>query len=124
MSKTRNRRLRTPGGADTYDGVTDWQIFERDGWKCRMPECLHPVSRRIYPGFPLDHPYRASIDHIRQLSNGGSDRAQNKRAAHAKCNEAHDRKPSRRTRGRMKQRFADAPGAARLAALFGEASGS
>lgn len=32
-----------------YDGVTDEQIYDRDGWQCQLPECLCPDGRAIDP---------------------------------------------------------------------------
>lgn len=66
----------------TWDGVTDQQIFGRDGWVCRIPGC----ARRIQPGLRHPDPMSASIDHIVPLSRGGDDVAANKRAAHLVCN--------------------------------------
>jgi hypothetical protein len=67
----------------TRDGVTDLQIFERDGWQCLVPGCeLGAVIR----GLPWDDPYAPTIDHIIPLSRGGTDTAANKRTAHWICN--------------------------------------
>jgi hypothetical protein len=91
-----NRRKARGGGEPTYDGVTDWAIYRRDGWECKMPECLCGDGREISqdrtqrasaPGATGD-PWRASIDHIVPLAEGGRDDAANKRSAHALCNEA------------------------------------
>lgn len=69
--------------AETWDGVTDQQIFERDGWSCRIPGCeLGPLQRdQAWP-----EPLAPVIDHIVPLSLGGADTAPNKRAAHGICN--------------------------------------
>lgn len=96
--RNNNRRKARPDGEATYDGITDWTIYGRDGWECKMPECLCPDGREISPARtqcananrprePHD-PWRASIDHIVPLAEGGRDDAPNKRAAHALCNEA------------------------------------
>lgn len=94
--RNRHRRKARPGDEQTYDGVSDFKIYSRDHWSCQMPECLCPDGRAIDPasfqrrperGMTLD-PWRASIDHIIPLADGGWDIASNKRAAHALCNEA------------------------------------
>lgn len=66
----------------TWDGVTDQQIFGRDGWVCRIPGCGRPIQ----PGLRHPDPMSASVDHIVPLSRGGDDVAANKRAAHLVCN--------------------------------------
>ena len=93
--RNRHRRKARPGGEATYDGVTDFKIYSRDFWSCQMPECLCPEGRAIDPA-SFQHkrqgetggPWRASVDHIIPLSEGGWDIAANKRAAHQLCNEA------------------------------------
>jgi len=96
--RNNNRRKARPDSEPTYDGVTDFAIYRRDGWMCQMPECLHPDSREIVagrksrisaslPGASGD-PWRPSIDHVVPLASGGRDDAVNKRAAHQLCNEA------------------------------------
>ncbi len=73
----RRRRLRR---GESYDGVSDREIFDRDRWRCWL--CRKVIGRKIrYP-----HPRSASIDHIVPLSLGGDDTALNKRAAHLTCN--------------------------------------
>lgn len=92
--RNRNRRKARPGGESTYDGVSDSRIYERDFWACQMPECLCPHGRPISPASfqrkqgTVSDPWRASIDHIIPLADGGWDIAANKRAAHQLCNEA------------------------------------
>lgn len=66
--------------AQTYDGVTNAQILERDRWRCGI------CRQRIGKSFKWPHPRSASIDHIVPLSQGGDDSAANKRAAHLGCN--------------------------------------
>lgn len=66
----------------TWDGVTDQQIFERDGWVCLIPGCGRPIQRELKHPDPMS----ASVDHIVPLSRGGGDTAPNKRAAHLRCN--------------------------------------
>jgi hypothetical protein len=74
----KRRRLRVR--AETWDGVSDAQILERDRWRCGI------CSKRIGKSFKHPHPRSASIDHIIPLSMGGDDTAANKRAAHLACN--------------------------------------
>lgn len=77
---TRAKRLRR---AETWDGIADEEILERDGWRCQIPGCRRrPIRRDVsYP-----HSRSKSIDHIIPLSLGGDDTAVNKRAAHLGCN--------------------------------------
>ena len=110
-----HRRRRVKGDSPEYDGVTDEQVYERDEWQCRMPACLHPESRQLYPALALDDPWRASIDHVIPLRDGGADTADNKRAAHQHCNGVAGYQP----RG-MRQRLANVPGAEKLAGQFRE----
>ena len=79
VAKSRARRLRH---ALTWDGVSDRQILDRDGWRC------HICRRKIKPALRNPHPKSRSIDHIVPLSEGGDDTAANKRAAHLDCNMA------------------------------------
>lgn len=79
VAASRRRRLRV---AETFDGVTDWEIFERDRWMCWL------CRKRIGKKFKYPHPRSVSIDHELPLSLGGDDTALNKRAAHLGCNVA------------------------------------
>jgi hypothetical protein len=75
----------------TYDGVSDSAIYARDGWTCRMPECLCPDGRAIDRELDgRDDPcsWAPSIDHRVPVALGGRDDAPNKRAAHRRCNQA------------------------------------
>ena len=74
----KRRRLRVH--AETWDGVSDAQILERDGWRCGI------CGKVIGKSFKHPHPRSASIDHIIPLSMGGDDTTANKRAAHLACN--------------------------------------
>jgi HNH endonuclease len=67
----------------TWDGVTDEEIFERDGWICQIPGCGEPIP----PLASHPDPLSASIDHIVPISLGGDYTAANGRAAHLGCNE-------------------------------------
>jgi 5-methylcytosine-specific restriction endonuclease McrA len=91
LVKSRARRLRRAQG---WDGISDAEILERDGWRCQIPGCKRrPIRKDLkYP-----QPRSKSIDHIVPLSQGGGDTAANKRAAHLGCNVA------RNNRGGMDQ---------------------
>lgn len=80
--RSRERRLRR---AETWDGVTDLEIWERDGWCCQVPECRYR-SRKINRRYKYPDPRSPGIDHIVPLSLGGDDTCVNKRAAHHGCN--------------------------------------
>jgi 5-methylcytosine-specific restriction endonuclease McrA len=86
LASSRARRLRH---AESWDGITDEEILERDGWRCQIPGCKRrPIRRNLkYP-----NPRSKSIDHIVPLSLGGDDTAVNKRAAHLGCNLARGNK--------------------------------
>jgi hypothetical protein len=71
----------------TWDGITDEEIIERDGWRCRMPSCSFR-SRVIPRDARYGDPRYRTADHIVPLSLGGDDTAVNKRAAHSRCNTA------------------------------------
>src|SRR5258708_862923 len=81
-TQSRARQLRH---AQTWDGISDEEILERDGWRCQIPGCKRRPIRKdaAYP-----HPRSPSVDHIIPLSLGGDDTAVNKRAAHLVCNVA------------------------------------
>lgn len=77
LAKSRARQLRH---AQTWDGISDGEILDRDGWRCGI------CRRRIGKGYKYPHPRSRSVDHIVPLSLGGDDTAVNKRAAHLGCN--------------------------------------
>lgn len=83
MRKKARCRARLLRHAQTWDGITDEEILERDGWRCQIPGCKRrPIRKDVrYP-----HPRSKSIDHIVPLSLGGDDTAVNKRASHLGCN--------------------------------------
>lgn len=81
-ARCRTRFLRH---AQTWDGIPDEEILERDGWRCQIPGCKR---RPIRKDAQFPHPRSKSIDHIVPLSLGGDDVAANKRAAHLVCNVA------------------------------------
>src|SRR5712691_2525517 len=78
--KVARNRLRLRKRAETYDGVTNEQILERDRWRCQI--CRKVIGK----SFKWPHPRSASVDHVIPLSQGGDDTAANKRAAHLACN--------------------------------------
>lgn len=77
----RRRRVR----GETWDGVTDREILDRDAWECQMPTCVRPEGRAI-PQVRHPDPWSPSMDHVLPLVHGGADTALNKRAAHLRCN--------------------------------------
>lgn len=78
--KRRHDRIRRQRRAETWDGVADAEILERDRWRCGI--CRKAIGK----SFKWPHPKSASIDHIVPISEGGEDTAGNKRAAHLVCN--------------------------------------
>lgn len=79
--KTELRRIRSQRRAETWDGVTNAEILERDRWRCGI------CGQRIGKTFKYPHPRSASVDHVIPLTEGGGDTAANKRAAHLGCNQ-------------------------------------
>jgi hypothetical protein len=74
------KRLKRLHQAETWDGISDQKIYERDGWRCGI--CTKKIRQTLrYP-----HPMSPSIDHVIPLAHGGDDTAVNKRAAHLHCN--------------------------------------
>lgn len=86
LAKSRARNLRH---AQSWDGIPDEEILDRDGWRCQVPGCKRRPIRR---DLKSPHPRSKSIDHIIPLSLGGDDTAANKRAAHLGCNVARGNK--------------------------------
>jgi len=78
--KRQHDRIRRQRRAETWDGVTNAEILERDRWRCGI--CGKVIGKK----FKWPHPRSASIDHIVPISEGGADTAGNKRAAHLACN--------------------------------------
>lgn len=60
--------------------VRSLDVFRRDGWRCQL--CLKKVSVRV----PVNHPLRATIDHIKPISLGGDHDWINVQCACRKCN--------------------------------------
>jgi hypothetical protein len=84
-----HRRRQRRRNETTYEErLSDRKVFERADYQCEMPVCLCPYGRKIYVGLTGEDPWRASIDHIIRITDGGTDAADNKRASHAKCNAA------------------------------------
>ena len=79
--KTELSRIRTQRRVQTWDGVTDEQILQRDRWRCGI------CGKVIGKSFRYPHPRSKSIDHVVPLTEGGDDTAANKRAAHLGCNQ-------------------------------------
>jgi len=79
LTQCRRRRLRH---ALTWDGITDQQILDRDGWRC------HICRKKINPRWTYPDKRSKSVDHVVPISQGGDDTAANKRAAHLGCNMA------------------------------------
>lgn len=78
--KTELRRIRIQRRRETWDGVTDAEIFERDRWRCGI------CGQRIGKSLKYPHPRSKSVDHVVPLVAGGDDTAANKRASHLDCN--------------------------------------
>lgn len=65
-------------GRQKHQRSVDWNrrlLIRRDGMVCQL--CLEPIDT-------LDD---ATIDHIQPLSKGGTDRIDNLRLTHARCNQ-------------------------------------
>jgi hypothetical protein len=80
-------RARKAGRRNTWDGVTDWQILDRDDWLCQIPGCeLGPIRADLAHPDPLS----PSVDHIIPITRAAPDfpvdAQENKRAAHLICN--------------------------------------
>lgn len=78
--KAQLRRIRSQRHQETWDGVTDAEIMERDRWRCGI------CGQRIGKSFKYPHARSKSIDHVVPLIEGGDDTSANKRAAHLGCN--------------------------------------
>jgi len=77
-SKCRRRRVQRAGRPFEHYAAAD--VFERDGWVCRI--CEKPIDRSS--SWP--EPWSASIDHVVPIAAGGSDVPGNVQAAHFRCN--------------------------------------
>lgn len=76
--KTRARKWKSEY---IFERFADWEIFERDGWRCMI--CGLPVRRDVDPS---THNQGPTIDHIIPLSQGGSHIRRNVQCAHRICN--------------------------------------
>lgn len=76
-SSQRRRAQKLDAASDPY---TRTEIFERDGWCCRI--CGEMIDRRT----KWPHPRSPTVDHIIPLSRGGTDLRTNVQTAHARCN--------------------------------------
>lgn len=85
LDASRARRRQQKGASSPWDGVTDEAIYARDNWTCMVRNCLCPDGRAIDRNVDTGS-WRKTIDHIIPLALGGSDRSDNKRAAHLLCN--------------------------------------
>lgn len=72
------RRVRLEGATvERFDPI---EVFERDGWHCRL--CGGPVDRELrWPD-----PASASLDHVVPLVAGGAHSRENTQLAHWLCN--------------------------------------
>jgi 5-methylcytosine-specific restriction endonuclease McrA len=84
MTKRRPRQLRGKRQQNKIRFVGD-----RDGWVCWI--CENPIAEDV----SIDHPERASLDHVVPLRDGGPNANENLRIAHACCNESRDRNLNR-----------------------------
>lgn len=89
----KRRKLKKRG----WDGVTDDQIFQRDGWQCRLAECLCPDGRDLDQSLrgAIGGPWVPAIHHIVRLTDGGLSSAGNKLAAHSRCSSMVNREIQR-----------------------------
>lgn len=78
--KVQLSRIRSQRKAQTWDGVTDAEILDRDRWRCGI------CGKRIGKSYRYPDGRSKSVDHVVPLSQGGDDTAANKRAAHLGCN--------------------------------------
>lgn len=79
-------RRRRAAHRSSWDGIEDYEIYERDSWVCQIPVCVCPSGRTIDRSAPHPTPWSGVIDHIVPLILTADDTAPNKRAAHYRCN--------------------------------------
>jgi hypothetical protein len=65
-----------------YESIKPAQVFERDGWQCRL--CNQPIDRTA----KAPHPLSASLDHVIPMARGGPHTYTNVQTAHFRCNSA------------------------------------
>lgn len=61
------------------------KIFERDRWRCQVPECQFP-RRIVARAKQVPHPRAPVLDHIVPLAAGGTHEPANVQCAHFLCN--------------------------------------
>lgn len=74
-----------------HEHIDSLEIYERDGWKCRL------CYRKVNPKLRWPHPKSASLDHILPIAKGGGHVRTNVHLAHLACN------ASKRDRGSGEQ---------------------
>lgn len=80
--EARRRRRAIMRGIEVED-FTDREIYDRDGWRCRISGC----GKRVRQELRWPHPMSASLDHIVPLTvAGASHTRRNVRLAHLVCN--------------------------------------
>ncbi len=75
-----NARRRTRQHSAPYEVVNRLEVFERDGWRCKL--CGDPVDRGAKPRSPMS----ATLDHVVPVALGGPHTAANVQCAHFRCN--------------------------------------
>lgn len=82
-SREKRRRRRAAMCATDVEQFDEREIYERDGWRCRIEGCGLRVDKRL--SWP--HPMSASLDHVIPLSEPGTSHTRcNVRLAHLRCN--------------------------------------
>jgi 5-methylcytosine-specific restriction endonuclease McrA len=72
-NRSKRRQLREEAAKDGELGADRDAIFDRDNGRCYL--CKLPVAREL-----------ATFDHVRAISDGGTDEEDNVRTAHRACN--------------------------------------
>ena len=83
MIRAKSRRRRAVKRRVARERYSELEIFERDGWVCRL--CNRPVDRSLTD---RRSPQAPTIDHIVPLARGGADIRDNVQLAHQRCNSA------------------------------------
>lgn len=74
------RRRDAGHGRVKHDGMTIFQLGDRDGWRC------HLCRRRVDRALKSPDSGSATFDHLVPVSDGGDDSRANLRLAHLSCN--------------------------------------
>lgn len=82
LARFHDHRRRALKAGASIDRFSDWEIFERDGWRCQL------CGRKVNPRWRHPHPKSASLDHVVPLSGGGEHSRRNVQLAHLACNVA------------------------------------